>query len=103
MLPCCVCSSKHDGLAGTRFGWALVKDKDLAQRMIAIVNAITLAVSADIELRIINSMQTILGEEGTCAFLYCNVITLAQLWGSVIMDFFTSTNMVAVSFLGGLK
>ena len=56
------CSSKHDGLAGTRFGWALVKDKDLAQRMFTIVDAITLSVSADIELRILNSMQTILSE-----------------------------------------
>ena len=56
------CSSKHDGLAGTRFGWGLVKDKDLAQRMFSVVSAITLALSADIELRILNSMQTILGE-----------------------------------------
>ena len=58
----CVCSSKHDGLAGTRFGWALVKDKDLAQRMRSIVRNIALSLSADIELRILNSMKTIVGE-----------------------------------------
>ena len=55
-------SSKHDGLAGTRFGWGLVKDSQLAQKMWSVVSAITLSTSVDIELRVLNSMQAILSK-----------------------------------------
>ena len=57
------CSSKHDGLAGTRFGWGLIKDSKLAQRMWAVVSAITLSTSIDIELRVLNSMRAILSKQ----------------------------------------
>ncbi len=57
-----VTSSKQDGLAGTRFGWGLVKDRGMAQRMMSIMAGVMLSVSVDIELRIINSMQAILGK-----------------------------------------
>ena len=56
------CSSKHDGLAGTRFGWALVKDPDLARDMWNIVFSMVIATSIDIELRILTSLRAILGE-----------------------------------------
>ena len=56
-----MCSSKHDGLAGTRFGWALVKDPDLAMDMWNVVYSMVVTSSIDIELRILSSLQTILG------------------------------------------
>ena len=55
-------SSKHDGLAGTRFGWGLVKDSQLAKKMLSTVMAVSLSSSVDIELRVMNSMKAILGE-----------------------------------------
>ena len=55
-------SSKHDGLAGTRFGWGLVKDAKLADDMLKAIMAISLSSSVDIELRVLNSMQAILSE-----------------------------------------
>ena len=57
-----ICSSKHDGLAGTRFGWGLVKDANLAGDMLSAIIAISLSSSVDIELRVLNSMQAILSE-----------------------------------------
>ena len=58
-------SSKHDGLAGTRFGWGLVKDSQLAKKMLSTVMAVSLSSSVDIELRVMNSMKAILGEYTT--------------------------------------
>lgn len=58
-------SSKHDGLAGTRFGWGLVRDAELAKKMWTAVMAVSLSSSVDIELRVMNSMQAILSESSS--------------------------------------
>lgn len=57
-----VYSSKHDGLAGSRFGWALVKDPQLAQAMMEVTATIVASLSVDIELRILTSLQAILSK-----------------------------------------
>lgn len=56
------CSSKHGGLAGTRFGWGLVKDKDLAVDMLKVVSGIMLDYSIDVQLRVLNGLQAVLGK-----------------------------------------
>ena len=56
-------SSKHDGLAGSRFGWALVKDADLAHSMQQLISAIAYCVPVDTELRVLTSLQTILSKD----------------------------------------
>ena len=55
-------SSKHDGLAGSRFGWALVRDADLASSMWGVVYSMTIGVSVDIEMRVLTSMEAILSK-----------------------------------------
>ncbi len=57
----CTNSSKHGGLAGTRFGWGLVKDKDLAVGMLQVVSGIMLDFSVDVQLRVLSGLQVVLG------------------------------------------
>ena len=59
-------SSKHDGLAGTRFGWGLIKDMDLATRMSVTLDIVVLGLSVDAELRVLTSLQTILSKPIVC-------------------------------------
>ena len=54
-------SSKHEGLAGTRFGWGLYRDATLAQSVANVVDALVLGVSIDVELRVLAALQAILG------------------------------------------
>lgn len=58
----CTFSSKHDGLAGTRFGWGLYEDSDLAMNVAAVIDTIVLGLSIDVELRVLASLQAILGK-----------------------------------------
>ena len=53
-------SSKNDGLAGTRFGWGLVRNPILADSMSDVASSIVIAQSADIELRVLSSLETTL-------------------------------------------
>ena len=55
-------SSKHGGFAGSRFGWALVKDAELASSMWNIASSMILSLSVDIELRILTAMQAVLSK-----------------------------------------
>ena len=57
-----MCSSKHDGLAGTRFGWGLIKDAELVKRVTTTVEKMVLSFSVDIQLRVLSSLQTVLSE-----------------------------------------
>ena len=56
------CSSKHDGLAGSRFGWGLYEDPMLALNVTAVIDTLVLGLSIDVELRVLASMQAILGK-----------------------------------------
>ena len=64
-IPCSnrvfVCSSKHEGLAGSRFGWGLYEDSELAQDVAMAVDIFTLGLSIDVELRIVTIIQAIIG------------------------------------------
>lgn len=62
------CSSKHDGLAGTRFGWGLYEDSDLAMNVASVIDTIVLGLSIDVELRILASLQAILGKVDNSIF-----------------------------------
>lgn len=57
-----ICSSKHGGFAGSRFGWALVKDSELALSMWNVASSMVLSLSVDIELRILTAMQAVLSK-----------------------------------------
>ena len=54
-------SSKHEGLAGTRFGWGLYEDSQLSQRVASVIEALVLGLSIDAELRVLASLDAILG------------------------------------------
>jgi aspartate/methionine/tyrosine aminotransferase len=56
-------SSKHEGLAGTRFGWGLYEDLDLAQGVATVIDSLVLGLSIDVELRVLASIQAIIGEK----------------------------------------
>lgn len=55
-------SSKHEGLAGSRFGWGLFRDAGLAHKVSAAVDTLVLGLSVDAELRVLSSLQAILSE-----------------------------------------
>ena len=55
-------SSKHGGLAGTRFGWGFVQDKAVADAMIQVVEGIMLSYSIDAQLRVLSGLKVVLGE-----------------------------------------
>ena len=62
-------SSKNDGLAGTRFGWGLVRDSILADSMSDVASSVVIAQSADIELRVLSSLETTLSKSKELAKL----------------------------------
>lgn len=55
------CSSKHEGLAGSRFGWGLYENTELAENVAEVVDILTLGLSIDVELRVLASIQAIIG------------------------------------------
>ncbi|XP_068649267.1 tryptophan aminotransferase-related protein 3-like [Aristolochia californica] len=56
--------SKLTGHAGSRFGWALIKDKDVYERMLSYVRINTLGVSRDTQLRALRLIRAALKGEG---------------------------------------
>ncbi|XP_065896729.1 uncharacterized protein [Dysidea avara] len=56
-------ASKHDALAGSRFGWGLVKDVELAKSMNDVNEAIVYTMPEDAVLRTYNTMSSILKED----------------------------------------
>ena len=61
-------SSKHGGMAGTRFGWGFYEDFTLAQRVNNVIETLVLGISIDTELRVLASLQAILGKEVILSF-----------------------------------
>ena len=56
------CSSKHGGLAGSRFGWGLYEDPMLAANVTNVIDTLVLGLSIDVELRVLASMQAVLSK-----------------------------------------
>ncbi|XP_042516787.1 tryptophan aminotransferase-related protein 3-like [Macadamia integrifolia] len=71
--------SKVTGHAGSRFGWALIKDEDVYQRMAGYVDINTMGVSRDTQLRALELLKVIL-EDGGRAFFDFGYKTLKQRW-----------------------
>lgn len=61
LSPTCI-SSKHDGLAGTRFGWGLYQDPKLASGVAHTVASLMLGLSVDVQLRVLSSLQVVLSK-----------------------------------------
>jgi len=57
-------ASKHDALAGSRFGWGLVKDAELAKNMNDVNEAIVFSIPEDAMLRTYNTMNSIISKCG---------------------------------------
>ena len=55
-------SSKHDGLAGSRFGWGLIKNNDLANDTKQVIRSFVLSLSVDAQLRVLTSQDSIMSE-----------------------------------------
>lgn len=55
-------SSKHGGLAGTRFGWGLIKNDELIQHLSEIIYGTIFSVSEDSMLRVYNTIGQILSK-----------------------------------------
>ncbi|KAG6784009.1 hypothetical protein POTOM_009691 [Populus tomentosa] len=56
--------SKLTGHAGSRFGWAIIKDKDIYQRMLTYLTLNTLGVSRDSQLRALKLLKVVLATGG---------------------------------------
>ncbi len=83
--PVAACSSKHGGLAGTRFGWGLLKDKELAIGMLKVVNGIMLDYSVDVQLRVLDGLQAVLGKGWGCVPDHSGYITYSVQYMRVII------------------
>ena len=64
-------ASKHDALAGSRFGWGLVKDVELAKSMNDVNEAIVYTMPEDAVLRTYNTMSSILSKCTMEALVCC--------------------------------
>ncbi|GFP97488.1 l-tryptophan--pyruvate aminotransferase 1 [Phtheirospermum japonicum] len=53
--------SKFTGHAGSRIGWALVRDKEVAKKMVKFIEVNTIGVSKEAQLRAANTLHTISG------------------------------------------
>ncbi|KAL1831254.1 hypothetical protein ACET3Z_000905 [Daucus carota] len=62
--------SKLTGHAGVRFGWALIKDKDLYERMSTYTDDNTFGVSRDSQLRALKLLKVVLEGDGRSIFKY---------------------------------
>jgi len=55
-------ASKHDALAGSRFGWGLVKDAELAKSINDINSALIFTIPEDAVLRTYNTMTSVISK-----------------------------------------
>ncbi|KAF7820322.1 tryptophan aminotransferase-related protein 4-like [Senna tora] len=62
--------SKLTGHAGTRFGWAIIKDKGVYERMSSYLSLNTMGVSRDAQLRALKLLGVVLEGDGTQLFKF---------------------------------
>ncbi|ESQ33397.1 hypothetical protein EUTSA_v10007588mg [Eutrema salsugineum] len=74
--------SKTTGHAGSRFGWALVKDKAVYERMKTYINLSSLGVSRDSQLRALQLLKVVLGDGGEEIFNF-GYKTLKKRWDTL--------------------
>ncbi|KAK1371400.1 Tryptophan aminotransferase-related protein 4 [Heracleum sosnowskyi] len=74
--------SKLTGHAGVRFGWALIKDKTVYERMSTYTNENTFGVSRDIQLRALKLLNVVLDGDGRSIFKYAYG-TMRNRWESL--------------------
>ena len=55
-------ASKHDALAGSRFGWGVVKDAELAKSINDINSALIFTIPEDAVLRTYNTMTSVISK-----------------------------------------
>lgn len=60
--------SKLTGHAGSRFGWALIKDKDVYERMVKYIDLNTYGVSRETQLRALKLLKHVVKGEGRDLF-----------------------------------
>ncbi|WCJ44071.1 tryptophan aminotransferase related 1 [Euphorbia peplus] len=60
--------SKLTGHAGSRFGWAVIKDKDVYERMLTYMSLSTYGVPRETQLRVLKLLKVVLEGEGTHMF-----------------------------------
>lgn len=82
--------SKLTGHAGSRFGWAVVKDENIFQRMSTYMRLSTLGVSRDTQLRALQLIKVVLKDGGKEIFDY-GYRTLSNRWEKLNETLSTST------------
>lgn len=82
--------SKLTGHAGSRFGWALVRDKSVYENMVNYISLAELGTSRETQLRSLQLLKTILHGNGTQIF-YFAYNTMRQRWLK-LTQIFSSSN-----------
>ncbi|XP_024970999.1 tryptophan aminotransferase-related protein 3-like [Cynara cardunculus var. scolymus] len=62
--------SKLTGHAGSRFGWAVIKDKDVYEKMLAYIKVADLGISKDTQLRVLKLLKVVVEDEGKTFFKF---------------------------------
>ncbi|KAJ4968190.1 hypothetical protein NE237_014891 [Protea cynaroides] len=71
--------SKITGHAGSRFGWAIIKDADVFQRMVTYLQYNTLGLSHETQVRALELLKVVLEDEGKTLFEF-GYKTIANRW-----------------------
>lgn len=72
--------SKLTGHAGSRFGWAVIKDEALYQRMVTFLGLNTMGVSRDTQLRVLKILKVVLNEGGGREIFQFGYSTMEDRW-----------------------
>ncbi|KAM7514825.1 hypothetical protein LguiA_004408 [Lonicera macranthoides] len=78
--------SKVTGHAGSRFGWAIVKDEALYERMVYYMEISEMGISRDIQLRALKLLKVILQENGDEVFQFAYK-TMSDRWEKLTQIF----------------
>nr|XP_043617399.1 tryptophan aminotransferase-related protein 3-like [Erigeron canadensis] len=82
--------SKLTGHAGTRFGWAVIKDKDVYDKILNYISVADLGISKDTQLRVLKLLKVAVEDDGKPLFKFAYK-TMRDRWDRLTTVFSKST------------
>ncbi|KAL7585836.1 hypothetical protein Lser_V15G43017 [Lactuca serriola] len=82
--------SKLTGHAGVRFGWAVIKDKDVYEKVSKYIEVADLGISKDTQLRVLKLLKVVVEDDGTQLFKFAYA-KMRERWDRLTSVFSKST------------